>query len=36
MMQGLGGIKEIKVANKENEVTDIYYMNSQNMKKVNF
>ncbi len=36
MMQGLGGIKEIKVANKENEVTDIYYANSQNMKKVNF
>tara|TARA_B100000029_G_scaffold508807_1_gene596547 strand:+ start:1394 stop:3124 length:1731 start_codon:yes stop_codon:yes gene_type:complete len=36
MMQGLGGIKEIKVANREKEVTDIYSTNSQNMKKVNF
>ena len=36
MMQGLGGIKEIKVANREKEVTDIYNANSQNMKKVNF
>ena len=36
MMQGLGGIKEIKIANKEKEVTDIYYKNSLNMKKVNF
>tara|TARA_A100000164_G_scaffold377761_1_gene417706 strand:- start:1191 stop:2921 length:1731 start_codon:yes stop_codon:yes gene_type:complete len=36
IMQGLGGIKEIKVANKEEELMSIYSSNAKNMKRVNF